>query len=306
MTCGDIRRVITRRISPRIATSCCLKFSVKFLHGCHTKCLRYFWQNGTDYYDLVRVSPTFVRVLRHPYEIPLILLAITTCLYEFIRVLQDQSRVCTIYYNISMELVLHSTTLVRLYTIQCNFCTSCAAYLEYKGVGHRSMAISLLFSREKQIPWCCSVEPHRVPFKYSYHRSSMHTLPSHIATIVLVAICEGRVHMIFSWLSKGTHMAPLENNDIHVHLHTLYFQSFLTPVILEPKSFHTMLVRHRPEELYWGGSLWHPFVRLSNCLSVNIVGDGQEFFSYLHNMILKGTFWPSFKKIHPVVLEEMR
>ena len=59
-----------------------------------------FGEIVTDYYHLVRVSSTFVRVLRHPYEIPLILLEITTCLYEFIRVLHDQSRVCTIWYDI--------------------------------------------------------------------------------------------------------------------------------------------------------------------------------------------------------------
>ena len=54
----------------------------------------------TDHYDLVRVSSTFVRVLRHPYEIPSTLFEITTCLYGFIRVLHDQSRVCTIQYDI--------------------------------------------------------------------------------------------------------------------------------------------------------------------------------------------------------------
>ena len=54
----------------------------------------------TDYYDLVRVSSTFIRVLRQSYEIPLILFEITTYLYEFIRVLHDQSRVCTILYDI--------------------------------------------------------------------------------------------------------------------------------------------------------------------------------------------------------------
>ena len=50
----------------------------------------------TDYYDIVRVSSTFVRVVLHPYEIPSILFEITTCLYDFIRVLHDQFRVCTI------------------------------------------------------------------------------------------------------------------------------------------------------------------------------------------------------------------
>ena len=48
----------------------------------------------------------------------------------------------------------------------------------------------------------------------------MRTLPSHIATTVLIAICEGKVHLIFSWSSNGTHIAPLENNDIHVYRYT--------------------------------------------------------------------------------------
>ena len=82
-----------------------------------------------------------------------------------------------------------------------------------------------------------NVEPLRVPFAYSYHGSSMRTMPSYIATKVLVAICEGRVHMIFSWSSKGTHIAHLENNDIHVHLHTLHFQSLRTRVISYPSHF---------------------------------------------------------------------
>ena len=50
----------------------------------------------TDYYDLIQVSLTFVQILRHPYKIPSILFEITMCLYEFIRVLHDQSPVCTI------------------------------------------------------------------------------------------------------------------------------------------------------------------------------------------------------------------
>ena len=48
-----------------------------------------FGEIVTDYYDIVRVSSTFVRVKRHPCEIP-------TCLYELIRVLHVQFRVCTI------------------------------------------------------------------------------------------------------------------------------------------------------------------------------------------------------------------
>ena len=71
----------------------------------------------------------------------------------------------------------------------------------------------------------------------------MRTLPSHITTTVLVAICEGKVHMIFSWLSKGTHIAPLENNDIHVHLHTS-FPVILYPGHFVPKSFRTQVISH--------------------------------------------------------------
>ena len=74
----------------------------------------------------------------------------------------------------------------------------------------------------------------------------MCTLPSHTATTILVAICEDKVHKIFSLSSKVTHIAPLENNDIHVHLHTLHFQSFRTRVIaytshFVPKSFRITL-----------------------------------------------------------------
>ena len=47
----------------------------------------------------------------------------------------------------------------------------------------------------------------------------MRTLPSNIATTVLVAICDGKVHMIFSWSSKGTHIAPLENTDVQVSMY---------------------------------------------------------------------------------------
>ena len=77
--------------------------------------------------------------------------------------------------------------------------------------------------------------------------SSMRTLPSYIAIyhgdanrpshIVLVAICEGRIHMMFSWSSKGTHIAPLENDGIHIHLHTVHLQLFCTHVITYPSHF---------------------------------------------------------------------
>ena len=108
--------------------------------------------------------------------------------------------------------------------------------------------------------------------------------PSHLATKVLVAVCEGKVHLIFSLATKGTHIAPLENNDIHVHLHTL-------PVISYPChfarccSFGTVLIfsssGRRPEELYCGGPLRPPSVCLSVCLSENIFIDGPKYFSVL-------------------------
>ena len=65
----------------------------------------------------------------------------------------------------------------------------------------------------------------------------------------------------------------------------------------------------RPEELYWGGSTRRPailqsvrpFVCLSNCLSVckHVCRRTGFFFRYLHNLTLKGTFWPSFKNHQP-------
>ena len=48
-----------------------------------------FGEIVTDHYIIVRV-------LQYPYEIPLIVFVITTCLYEFIRVVHDQSPVFTI------------------------------------------------------------------------------------------------------------------------------------------------------------------------------------------------------------------
>ena len=82
--------------------------------------------------------------------------------------------------------------------------------------------------------------------------------------------------MIFSRSSKGTHIAPLENNDIHVHLRRLYFQSFRTQVISHNVGHfvasHFSSSGRRQEELYRGGSLRRPSVRpsvhLSVCLSV--------------------------------------
>ena len=53
-------------------------------------------KTALDYYDLVRVSSTLVKVLQHAYEIPSILFKITMCLYRFIRVLHNQSQVCTL------------------------------------------------------------------------------------------------------------------------------------------------------------------------------------------------------------------
>ena len=142
----------------------------------------------------------------------------------------------------------------------------------------------------------------------------MRTLPSHIATTVLVAICEDKVHMIFSWSSKGTQLAPLENNDImftcthFISSHFVPGSSIRIQVIsnqshfAQCSSFHSILIisssGHRPEELYWGG-----FSAASVSLSVNLFVDRLEFFRYLHSLILKGTFWPSFKKNPPSCLE---
>ena len=62
--------------------------------------------------------------------------------------------------------------------------------------------------------------------------------------------------MIFSWSFKGRHSAPLENDAMHVDLHTLLFQSFRTRVISSSG--------RNPDELFWEGSLQRPSV----CLSV--------------------------------------
>ena len=62
----------------------------------------------------------------------------------------------------------------------------------------------------------------------------MRTLPLYIATTVLVAICEGKVHVIFSWSSKGTHIAPLETNGIHASFLVISY-----PGHFVPKSFRT-------------------------------------------------------------------
>ena len=141
------------------------------------------------------------------------------------------------------------------------------------------------------------MEPHRVPFVYNYHRSSMRTQSSHIVTTVLVAICEGRVPMIFFLVVQG--YAPLKNNDIDVHLHTLHFQSFRTRVISYPSHFipysylALMDVDQRSfidVDLSVVRLSVRPFVCLSNCLYVNMFVDGPECFRYLHNLTLMGTF----------------
>ena len=144
------------------------------------------------------------------------------------------------------------------------------------------------------------MEPHRVPVAYSYHRSSMRTLPSHIAT----------------WSSKGTNIAPLENDDIHVHLHTLHFQSFHTRVIsypshFMPKSFRTMLVisycTHFSSSEVDQGSFTvvdlsgvrpsvRLFVCLTVCLSVNKFVDGPEFFSVFAQFDIGGNILTKFKR----------
>ena len=116
--------------------------------------------------------------------------------------------------------------------------------LKYKDrARHRTIVIiSFVFEGETStMTLQCGIAQNSLRIQELY----MRTLPSHVATTDLLAICEGKVHMIFSWSSKGTHIAPLENNDIHVHLHTLHFQSFRTRVIsylshFVPKSFRRM------------------------------------------------------------------
>ena len=111
--------------------------------------------------------------------------------------------------------------------------------------------------------------------------------------------------MIFSWSS---HIAPLENNDIHVHLQTLHFQSFRTQVISHNVGHFVLYSSgRRPDvdqrsliEVDLSGVRLsvRPSVRLTVCLtvclsvylSVNMFIDGQDFFRYLHNFTLKGTF----------------
>ena len=83
-----------------MSTSCSSKFSVNSSTSVTRHVYDIFGEIATDYYDPVLVSSTFVRVLRHPYEIPSILFETTTCLYEFIRVLHDPFRVCTIQCDI--------------------------------------------------------------------------------------------------------------------------------------------------------------------------------------------------------------
>ena len=67
----------------------------------------------------------------------------------------------------------------------------------------------------------------------------MCTLPSHIATTVLVAICESKVHMIFSWLSKGVHIAPLEKKMTYMFTCTNFISSHFLP-----GSFRTQVILH--------------------------------------------------------------
>ena len=93
--CGDIRRVITRRISPRISTSCS-----------HTTCLQYFWRNSNrllrscaSLFDIGTSSTTSVRdsfdIVRDDYV--------------FERVYKSFARSVSSLYDI----VRYTTTLVR-------------------------------------------------------------------------------------------------------------------------------------------------------------------------------------------------
>ena len=88
--------------------------------------------------------------------------------------------------------------------------------------------------------------------------------------------------------------------------------SFRTQVISYPShftqccSFRTVLIfsfsGRRPEEPYWGGSLRRPPLCLSVCK--HVCRRTGIFFRYLHNLILKGTFWPSLKTNPPSGLGE--
>ena len=93
--CRDITTV-TRRISPRMSTSCSLKFWVKSCYGCHTTCLQYFRRNSnrllwscTSFFDTGTSSTTSVR---DSFDI----VWDNYMFVRVIRVLHDQSWVCTI------------------------------------------------------------------------------------------------------------------------------------------------------------------------------------------------------------------
>ena len=104
---------------------------------------------------------------------------------------------------------------------------------------------------------------------------------------------------------------------IHVHLHTLNFLSFRSRVISYPSHFaqcwsiRTVLIlalldvdQKSCTKVDLSGV--RPFVCLSNCLSVNMFVDGWEIFSVFAQFDIEGNILTKFKKIRPVVLEELR
>ena len=130
MTCGDIRRVITRRISPRISTSCSLKFSVKPFYGCHTTCLQYSRRNSnrlsrscTSFFDIGTSSTASVR---DSFDI-------VRDYYVFVRVYKSVALSVSSLYDI----VRYTTTLERnLYDIVRPSC-DCVRYNAISArVGH--------------------------------------------------------------------------------------------------------------------------------------------------------------------------
>ena len=82
--------------------------------------------------------------------------------------------------------------------------------------------------------------------------------------------------MIFSWSSKGTHIAPIENNDYVGHFVPYSFWALL---FVDQRIFTEV-------DLSGVRLSVRPFVCLSNCLFVNMFVDGPELFRYLHNLTL--------------------
>ena len=91
---------------PRMATSCCSKYLVKFFYGCHTTCPRYIRRNSNrlfrycmSFFDICTCSTTSVR---DSFDI-------VRDYYEFVRVYKSFARSVSSLYDI----VRYTTTLVR-------------------------------------------------------------------------------------------------------------------------------------------------------------------------------------------------